>query len=72
MSAEVLASPTVMRRSRVDKVRALRHTLYRAAKADPGRRFHALWDKVLVERRSGCRRWLATVIVPSQSGLVGL
>jgi len=28
-------------------VRALQHTLYRAAKADPGRRFHALWDKVL-------------------------
>lgn len=30
-----------------DKVRALQHTLYRTAKADPGRRFHALWDKVL-------------------------
>ena len=27
-------------------VRALRHALYRAAKADPGRRFHALCDKV--------------------------
>jgi hypothetical protein len=31
----------------LDKVRALQHTLYRTAKADPGRRFHALWDKVL-------------------------
>ena len=26
----------------LDKVRALQHTLYRTAKADPGRRFHAL------------------------------
>ncbi|WP_200835516.1 MULTISPECIES: hypothetical protein [unclassified Parafrankia] len=29
-----------------DKVQALQQTLYRAAKADPGRRFHALYDKV--------------------------
>ena len=29
-----------------DPVRALQHALYRAAKADPGRRFHALGDKV--------------------------
>jgi RNA-directed DNA polymerase len=29
-----------------DKVRELQRTLYRAAKADPGRRFHALLDKV--------------------------
>ena len=28
------------------KVRELQRTLYRAAKADPGRRFHALYDKV--------------------------
>ena len=33
----------------MDRVRALQHALYRAAKADPGRRFHALSDKV-------CRR----------------
>jgi group II intron reverse transcriptase/maturase len=32
--------------SRRDPVQALQHTLYRAAKADPGRRFHALHDKV--------------------------
>ena len=32
-----------------DRVRALQHALYRAAKADPTRRFHALFDKV-------CRR----------------
>ena len=29
-----------------DRVRALQHALYRAAKADPDRRFHALFDKV--------------------------
>jgi hypothetical protein len=29
-----------------DKVRELQQTLYRAAKADPGRRFHALYGKV--------------------------
>jgi RNA-directed DNA polymerase len=29
-----------------DQVRELQRTLYRAAKADPGRRFHALYDKV--------------------------
>src|SRR2546421_12429235 len=29
-----------------DLVRALQHALYRSAKADPGRRFHALRDKV--------------------------
>ncbi|HMK99402.1 MAG TPA: reverse transcriptase domain-containing protein [Acidimicrobiales bacterium] len=29
-----------------DKVQALQRTLYRTAKADPGRRFHALYDKV--------------------------
>jgi hypothetical protein len=30
----------------ISAVRALQHALYRAAKADPGRRFHALYDKV--------------------------
>jgi group II intron reverse transcriptase/maturase len=34
------------RTTRQDKVRELQRTLYRAAKADPGRRFHALYDKV--------------------------
>jgi len=29
-----------------DRVRALQHALYRAAKAEPGRQFHALFDKV--------------------------
>jgi hypothetical protein len=31
--------------SRKDPVRALQHALYRSAKADSGRRFHALRDK---------------------------
>jgi len=34
---------------RGDRVRALQHALYRAAKADPDRRFHALRDKVYRE-----------------------
>ena len=29
-----------------DKVRELQRAIYRAAKADPGRRFHALYDKI--------------------------
>jgi RNA-directed DNA polymerase len=41
----VKASPTPGVGS-LDAVRALQHALYRAAKADPGRRFHALYDKV--------------------------
>src|SRR4051795_12670856 len=35
------------RTAEADKVRELQRTLYRAAKADPERRFHALHDKVL-------------------------
>jgi group II intron reverse transcriptase/maturase len=34
------------RTTKQDKVRELQRTLYRAAKADPKRRFHALYDKV--------------------------
>jgi group II intron reverse transcriptase/maturase len=54
------ASPTDRGRVVVprDKVRALQHTLYRAAKADPGRRFHTLWDKVL-RRDVLWRGWVA-------------
>ena len=48
MSAGVSARSTLAA-VRGDRVRALQHALYRAAKADPGRRFHALFDKV-------CRR----------------
>jgi RNA-directed DNA polymerase len=34
------------RTTKQDSARELQRTLYRAAKADPGRRFHALYDKV--------------------------
>ncbi|GAA4475873.1 hypothetical protein GCM10023170_099040 [Phytohabitans houttuyneae] len=51
-----------------DPVRALQHALYRAAKADPGRRFHALRDKV-------CHRdvlWRAWVAVRRNDGAPGI
>jgi hypothetical protein len=41
----VMARSTASR-SEIDPVRALQHALYRSAKADPGRRFPALRDKV--------------------------
>jgi group II intron reverse transcriptase/maturase len=59
VSAEKSASPTVSGGVPLDSVRALQHTLYRAAKADPGRWFHALWDKVW--RRDVLWRAWATV-----------
>jgi hypothetical protein len=51
-----------------DSVRALQHALYRAAKADPGRRFHALGDKVY--RRDVLQR--AWVQVRRNSGRRGV
>ena len=48
MSAENTARSTLAA-VRGDGVRALQHVLYRAAKADPDRRFHALRDKVYRE-----------------------
>jgi group II intron reverse transcriptase/maturase len=54
----LVASPAVGGRSPSDPVRALQHALYRAAKADPGRRFHSLWDKVL-RRDVLWRAWFA-------------
>ncbi len=45
MSAGVTARSTLAA-VRGDRVRALQHALYRAAKADPDRRFHALFDKI--------------------------
>ncbi len=38
--------PAMAMTTKQDRVRELQRALYRAAKADPGRRFHALYDKV--------------------------
>src|SRR5437764_3259269 len=54
--------------SRMDPVRALQHALYRSAKADPGRRFHALRDKVY--RRDVL--WRAWVAVRRNNGAPGI
>jgi RNA-directed DNA polymerase len=51
-----------------DPVRALQHALYRAAKADPGRKFHALFDKVC--RRDVLQR--AWVAVRTNNGAPGI
>ena len=51
-----------------DLVRALQHALYRAAKADPGRRFHALQDKI---SRSDVL-WRAWVAVRRNNGAPGI
>ena len=45
MSAERSAR-IVSAAEQVDKVRALQRVLYRSAKQEPHRRFHALYDKV--------------------------
>jgi hypothetical protein len=52
----------------LEPVRALQHALYRAAKADPGRRFHALRDKVF--RRDVL--WRAWVAVRRNNGAPGI
>ena len=62
MSA-LVASP-----AKQDKVQVLQRTLYRAAKADPGRRFHALHDKV--HRRDVLER--AWVQVRANRGAPGI
>ena len=60
--------PLVARTARQDKVRDLQRTLYRAAKADPGRRFHALYDKV--HRRDVLER--AWELVRANKGAAGI
>src|SRR4051794_41653422 len=62
VSASPAASGSVL-----DPVRALQHALYRSAKADPGRRLHALRDKVY--RRDVL--WRAWVAVRRNNGAAG-
>src|ERR1700761_5103626 len=67
----VSASPAAkgsVREVPADPVRALEHALYRAAKADPGRRFHALYDKI---SRSDVL-WRAWVAVRRNNGAPGI
>src|SRR5215471_19187298 len=58
----------VARTAEQEKVRELQRTLYRAAKADPGRRFHALYDKVY--RRDVLQR--AWELVRRNGGAAGI
>src|SRR6266700_4407701 len=51
-----------------DPVRALQHALHRAAKAGPGRRFHALYDKI--RRRDVL--WRAWAAVRRNNGAPGI
>ena len=67
MSAIISASSTAVG-SMSDPVRALQHALYRSAKADPERRFHALHDKVF--RRDVLQR--AWVAVHANKGAPGI
>src|SRR5437773_11481396 len=67
MSADISASP-VSRATRPEYVRALQRVLYRSAKQDPERRFHALCDKVA---RSDVM-WRAWVEVCANAGAPGV
>jgi RNA-directed DNA polymerase len=63
-----VTSPAAVGSAPADPVRALQHALYRAAKADPGRRFHALGDKIY--RRDVL--WRAWVSVFRNGGAPGI
>jgi RNA-directed DNA polymerase len=65
---EGLVSATRARTTKPLKVRELQRTLYRAAKADPGRRLHALYDKVY---RRDVLEW-AWALVRANHGAAGI
>ena len=67
MSAERSAR-SVSETDKVDKVRALQRVLYRSAKQEPHRRFHALFDKVA----RGDVLWRAWVEVANNQGAPGV
>ena len=67
MSAEQSAR-SISETEKVDKVRALQRVLYRSAKQQPHRRFHALYDKVA---RSDIL-WRAWVEVETNQGAPGI
>ena len=67
MSAEQSAR-TVRQAEGLDPVRALQRVLYRSAKQDPERRFHALYDKLT---RSDVM-WRAWVDVATNQGAPGV
>jgi hypothetical protein len=67
MSAEVSAS-SVRQADRLDPVRALQRVLYRSAKQDRERRFHAVYDKLT---RSDVM-WRAWVDVATNEGAPGV
>jgi group II intron reverse transcriptase/maturase len=67
MSAE-LSARAISETEKVDKVRALQRVLYRSAKQDPTRRFHALYDKAA---RSDVL-WRAWVEVARNQGAPGI
>lgn len=63
-----ISARAISETEKVDKVRALQRVLYRSAKQDPTRRFHALYDKVA---RSDIL-WRAWVEVARNQGAPGI
>ena len=70
MSAEVSAR-TVRQAEGLDPVRALQRVLYRSAKQDRARRFHALFDKI-VRSDVMWRAWVGVAINGGAAGVDGV